>query len=131
MPLLAYFAIVGPILLGLMFWSDAVLGPPNGLAISTAWNGLPKANHPQTAGLASRYDHYRPIPFSADAAAAFASVEARDLELSARSKAPVELVSQRTPGKLARKDRAKTRFAERHQADHSAASQDENFSRGW
>jgi hypothetical protein len=42
MPLLAYFGVVGAVLLGLLFVAEAQLGPPApSLAISTNFYGLP------------------------------------------------------------------------------------------
>ncbi len=41
MPLFTYFALAGPLLLGLLFAAEAQLGPPKELAISTSFHGLP------------------------------------------------------------------------------------------
>jgi hypothetical protein len=44
MPLFAYFAVVAPALLALLFFAEAQLGPPKAatLALSTEFHGLPK-----------------------------------------------------------------------------------------
>src|SRR5687767_13886457 len=41
MPLLAYFAVVGSVLVGLLYVAEAQLGPPTSLSISTNFHGLP------------------------------------------------------------------------------------------
>ena len=41
MPLLAYFGVVGSILVGLLYVAEAQLGPPTSLSISTNFHGLP------------------------------------------------------------------------------------------
>jgi hypothetical protein len=41
MPLLAYFAVAGSILVGLLFVAEAQLGPATSLNISTDFHGLP------------------------------------------------------------------------------------------
>jgi hypothetical protein len=41
MPLLAYFSVVGTVLLALLFVAEARLGPPTSLSISTNFYGLP------------------------------------------------------------------------------------------
>lgn len=89
MPLLAYFAIVGPILLGLIVVSDVQLGPPKGLMISTVWNGLPTPHYSQRPVLPSRYDNHLPIPLPTDALAALASAQNPQAELSKQSNTPV------------------------------------------
>ena len=40
-PCLAYFALVGSVLLGLLYVAEARLGPPTSLSISTSFHGLP------------------------------------------------------------------------------------------
>jgi hypothetical protein len=42
MPLLAYFAVVGTALLGLLYVAQAQLGPPKSLDISTNFQGVPQ-----------------------------------------------------------------------------------------
>ncbi len=42
MPLLAYFAVVGVALLGLLYVAEAQLGPPKSLDISTNFHGVPQ-----------------------------------------------------------------------------------------
>ena len=42
MPVLSYCAVVGSVLLSLIYFSEALLGPPHQLSISTNFNGLPK-----------------------------------------------------------------------------------------
>jgi hypothetical protein len=42
MPLLAYFAVVGFALLGLLYVAEAQLGPPKSLDISTNFHGVPQ-----------------------------------------------------------------------------------------
>jgi hypothetical protein len=41
MPLLAYFGVVGSILVGLLYVAEAQLGPPTTLSITTNFYGLP------------------------------------------------------------------------------------------
>ena len=41
MPLLAYFVVVGSVLVGLLYVAEAQLGPPTSLSISTNFHGLP------------------------------------------------------------------------------------------
>lgn len=41
MPVLAYFGVVGSLLLGLLYLAEAKLGPPTALAVSTEFHGLP------------------------------------------------------------------------------------------
>jgi hypothetical protein len=41
MPIFSYFAVIGPLLMGLLFLADAAYGPPEPLAISTQFAGLP------------------------------------------------------------------------------------------
>ena len=41
MPLLAYFGVVGSILVGLLYVAEAQFGPPASLSISTNFYGLP------------------------------------------------------------------------------------------
>jgi hypothetical protein len=41
MPLLAYFGVVGSVLVGLLYVAEAQLGPPTSLSISTNFHGLP------------------------------------------------------------------------------------------
>jgi hypothetical protein len=41
MPLLAYFGVVGSILVGLLYVAEAQLAPPTSLSISTNFYGLP------------------------------------------------------------------------------------------
>jgi hypothetical protein len=41
MPLFTYFALVGSVLVGLLYVAEARLGPPKSLSISTSFHGLP------------------------------------------------------------------------------------------
>jgi hypothetical protein len=41
MPLLAYFSVVGSVLVGLLYVAEARLGPPKALSITTNFHGLP------------------------------------------------------------------------------------------
>ena len=41
MPILAYFSVVGSMLLGLLYFAEAKLGPAASLSISTQFHGLP------------------------------------------------------------------------------------------
>jgi hypothetical protein len=41
MPLLAYFVVVGSVLVGLLYVAEAQFGPPQPLSISTNFHGLP------------------------------------------------------------------------------------------
>jgi hypothetical protein len=42
MPLLAYFVVVGSLLMGLLYVAEAQLGPPTSLSISSNFHGLPQ-----------------------------------------------------------------------------------------
>ena len=42
MPLLAYFAVVGTILMGMIMLADTAIGPPPPLPFSTNFSGLPQ-----------------------------------------------------------------------------------------
>lgn len=42
MPLLAYFVVVGSLLVGLLYVAEAQLGPPTSVSISTNFHGLPQ-----------------------------------------------------------------------------------------
>jgi len=41
MPVFSYFAVIGPLLMGLLLLTDAAYGPPEPMALSTKFAGLP------------------------------------------------------------------------------------------
>ena len=43
MPILAYFAVVAPVLLGLLCLAETVMGPPGAMPLTTSATGLPVA----------------------------------------------------------------------------------------
>ena len=120
MPVLIYFVLVTPILLGMIAMSQAVLGPPKGLSVSTAWHGLPKHEAPPvTVAVAHHYDEYQPIPLPAEAMAAMASENA---QFSVIEKAVVS--GPKVAAKVAKAELAKPELAKSKsvaQAKKSAA----------
>ena len=67
MPIFSYFAVVGSVLVALLFAADATLPQRGPLAISTNFQGLPKAWHPETA-VASLAANPAPAPDMSSAA---------------------------------------------------------------
>jgi hypothetical protein len=74
MPLLAYFAVVGSVLLGLLFVAEAQLGPPHALTITTDFHGLPvRWQAPPTMAVLTVIEGLAPNMAGIDAQEAMAS----------------------------------------------------------
>ena len=51
MPLLAYFTVVGSVLVALLYVAEAQLGPPTSLSVTTNFYGVPQPWKPETVAI--------------------------------------------------------------------------------
>jgi hypothetical protein len=51
MPLLAYFTVVGSLLVGLLYVAEAQFGPPTSLSVSTNFYGVPQPWKPESIAI--------------------------------------------------------------------------------
>ena len=122
MPLLAYFGVVGSVLVGLLYVAEAQLGPPTSLSISTNFHGLPapwKAK-PSIAILTVRDG---PAPDVATT-----SVVQSAVETQARAPSAAKTASAKKPkktSKAARQNTSRNLFA------HSAVAPRHNYGAVW
>ena len=89
MPLLAYFTVVGSVLVGLLFVAEAQLGPPTSLSVSTNFYGVPQPWKPESVAILTVRE--APAPQIAKSEAAKTTVGQSAEAASALAKAaPVE-----------------------------------------
>ena len=91
-PLLAYFAIVGPILMGMIMLAENVIGPPPPLWFSNNSQGLPQRQIPQPKIIAAL-----DVPPSPSEALAFVPIT-KQAELPAKHKTKKKKMEVARPG---------------------------------
>ncbi len=115
----AYFAIVGSVLLGLLFFADAKLGPPGPMPLGTSFAGIAPPKRPDPG---AQILTVREVPLPE--VAAMASSEAA-------SAAPILLSAQKKPTINKSTKKQKSKQVARRTGNVYAQTATESFGRVW
>ncbi len=117
MPLFTYFAVVGSLLLGLLYVAEARLGPPASLSISTSFHGLPAPFKGQRSVILTARDAPMPDMSGMNAPSSIvvhASMAQPIMARATDTKLPktAQVKKTKKPAKVARKKAGGNRFAQ-------------------
>lgn len=110
MPLLAYFGIVGSILIGLLYVASAQLGPPSRLSVTSDFHGLPAPYKAQSRPILTVRD--APAPDMPATTVAQPAVTADPQPAQPAKTAKVAKKTNKKSTKTARHDAGRNLFAE-------------------
>jgi hypothetical protein len=125
MPLLAYFGVVGSVLVGLLYVAEAQLGPPTSLSISTNFHGLP-APWKAKSSVAILTVRDGPAPDMANVAQSATKTTAAQSAVEAQARAPSVVNTAgakkaKKASRVARQDKSRNLYA------HSAVAPRYNY----